>query len=177
MSASKLVRPSVEYKDSYLDALRDYQNEGRMKHVNYAQVSTDFETYVKSLRSERGHQHQPCQEWAEIVPETIAWLVKDSAYIGTVSIRHRLNWHLERWGGHLHVIIRPDMRNKGFGKRMVLKAMPIANYLGIDKMLITIDPENKIGQKMIESCGGTYEETLPATDQFPTRMRYWLDCT
>lgn len=177
MTASKLVRPDSDYKASFLEALKEYHAEGRYDFLSVNDLHTDFEPYVKALNSDRGTPHQPLQEWVVPVPETVAWLVKDDKYLGAVTIRHRLNWHLEKWGGHLHFIIRPSMRGKGFGRKILLKALPIANYLGIDKALVTLDPNNLAGRRVVESCGGKLEDEISATDQFPARVRYWIDCT
>jgi predicted acetyltransferase len=177
MSASKLVRPDVDYKDSFLEALTEYHAEGRCLYKTHTMLNADFDGFVKALKAERGHPHQPYQDWVEPVPETVAWLVKDDTYLGTVSIRHRLNWHLEKWGGHIHFIIRPSMRGKSFGKKILLKAIPIANYLGIEKALLTVAPDNLPAIRIIESCGGKFDDDLPETEQFPARKTYWLDCT
>lgn len=177
MTASKLVRPSPEYKDSYLEALKEYHIEGRYKYQDIDILDADFEKFVRHLRAEKGYPHQPYQDWVEPVPETIVWLVKDHDYIGTVDIRHRLNWHLEKWGGHVHFVIRPSMRGKGFGKKLLQKAMPIINYIGIDKALLTLDPDNVVAAHIIEALGGKFEDETPATDTFPARKRYWLDCS
>ena len=176
MSASKLIRPSVEYKDSYLKALEEYHAEGRYLYQDISALNADFEGFVKELSAEKGYPHQPYQDWVEPVPETIVWLVKDDEYLGTVDIRHRLNWHLEKWGGHVHFVIRPSMRGKGFGKKMLRKAMPIINYIGIDEALLTVAPENKWAINIIESLGGKFEDETAATDRFPAMRRYWLDC-
>ncbi len=177
MSASKLIRPSIEYKDDYLKALEEYHAEGRYLHQNITLLNADFETFIKELKSEKGYPHQPYQDWVEPVPETIVWLVKDGTYIGTVDIRHRLNWHLEKWGGHVHFNIRPSMRGKGYGGKILKKSIPIINYLGIDKALITLNPEDKAAIHIVESCGAMFEDETPATDKFPAMRRYWLDCT
>lgn len=177
MSASKLVRPDVTYKDSYLEALTEYHAEGRQLFNKHPMLGADFEGFVKALKSERGYPHQPYQDWVEPVPETVAWLVKDDDYIGSVYIRHRLNWHLEKWGGHIHFIVRPSMRRKGFGKKILLKAIPIANYLGVEKALLTVDPDNIAAIRIITACGGKFDDDLPETEQFPARKTYWLDCT
>lgn len=177
MSASKLVRPSVDFKESFLEALQEYHKEGRYLYNDFGQLRNDFDAFIKALRAEKGYPHQPYQEWVEPVPETVTWLVKDYDYLGTVDIRHRLNWHLEKWGGHIHFIIRPSMRGLGFGKKILLKAMPIANYLGIEHALLTIEPDNIAAIRIIESCGGVFQDETAATDQFPARKRYLLDCT
>jgi predicted acetyltransferase len=177
MTASKLIRPRTEYKESYLEALEEYHAEGRYKYQDINLLNENFEKFIKELRTEKGYPHQPYQDWVEPVPETVVWLVKDDKYIGTVDIRHRLNWHLEKWGGHVHFNVRPSMRGMGFGVKMLKKAIPIINYLGIDKALITISPDNDVAQKIVEDCGAEFEDETQATDKFPAMRRYWLDCT
>ena len=177
MSASKLIRPDMDHKESYLEALGEYHKEGRYEYLKIPELNKAFEPFLDNLNSERSYPHQRFQEWATPVPETVTWMTKDELYIGTVEIRHRLNWHLEKWGGHIHFIVRPSMRGKGFGKKMLLKAIPIINYLGIDNALLTVSPKNKAAIKVIESCGAVAGDLLPATEQFPERQQYWLDCT
>lgn len=177
MSASKLIRPSVEFKESYLEALAEYHAEGRYLHQDIVSLTNNFEGFIKELSTEKGYPHQPYQDWVEPVPETVVWLVKDNQYIGTVDIRHRLNWHLEKWGGHVHFNIRPSMRGMGFGTKILKKAMPIINYIGIDKALITLHPADKAALKIVENCDAEFEDETSATDKFPAMKRYWLDCT
>lgn len=177
MTASKLIRPSKEYKDDYLAALAEYHQEGRYLYQDIGLMRTGFEDFIKAMKIEKGYPHQPYQDWVEPVPETIVWLVKDGTYIGTVDIRHRLNWHLEKWGGHVHFNIRPSMRGKGYGMKIVQKAIPIINYLGIDKALITVKPDDKAAIRIVESCGAKFEDETSATEKFPAMRRYWLDCT
>lgn len=176
MSASKLVKPSIEYKDSFLDAIDEYQAEGRYQFLEKDKVSESFDKFVADLNEGRRHLHKPYVDWVEPVPETILWFVKEDRYIGTFNIRHRLNWHLEKWGGHINFIIRPSMRGKGFGKKILQKGIPYICHFGIDRALVTVSPKNKAGQKIVEFCGGVYEDETPETDKFPARKRYWLKC-
>lgn len=177
MSASKLVRPSAEYRESYFAALDEYHREGRYLYNQVEKLAQDFDGFVQTLRCDRGQPHQPYQHWVDQVPETILWMVKDEDYIGSVNIRHRLNWHLEKWGGHIHFVVRPSFRRKGFGRKMLMKAMPFANYLGIDQALLTIAPDNQPALRVAVACGAVADDLTTATDQFPAMQRFWLDCT
>lgn len=179
MTASKLVRPSIDYKESYLEALGEYHGEKRYTYQNPALLSGDesFQSFVDDLCSEQGRLHQPMQDWVEPMPETVLWLVKDRTYLGTIEIRHRLNWHLEKWGGHVHFVIRPSMRDKGYGKKILKKAMPVINYLGIDKALLTLQPDDERAIHIVEQLGGELEDTTQETECFPALKRYWLDCS
>ena len=176
MSASKLVKPAIEYKESYLKALEEHHAEGRYKFLNRQDIGENFESFIDDLNNNRRHLHKPYSDWVEPVPETILWLVKEDEYIGTLNIRHRLNWHLEKWGGHINFIIRPSMRKKGFGKKILQKGIPYICHFGTDRALITVAPDNTAGIEIIEFCGGTFEDETPETDKFPARKRYWLDC-
>lgn len=176
MSASKLVKPSAEYKASFLEALREFQAEGRYTFLDETMLRGDFEGFVKKLNDGKINLHKPFDDWVEPVPETVLWFVKEDQYFGTFNIRHRLNWHLEKLGGHVDFIIRPSMRGKGYGKKILQKGMPFICYLGIDRALITIDPKNESGMKIVEHCGGVQDDCTPATEKFPARLRYWLQC-
>lgn len=177
MSASKLVKPALDHKESYLEALREYHLEGRYKFVDEKELGDTFEPFIDELNDGKRHLHKPYADWVEPVPETALWLVKDDYYIGAFNIRHRLNWHLEKWGGHINFIIRPSMRGKGFGKKILQKGMPFVNYLGIERALLTLAPDNLAGIRVVEFCGGEFQDDLAATEQFPARKRYWLDCS
>ncbi|HRQ60318.1 MAG TPA: GNAT family N-acetyltransferase [Alphaproteobacteria bacterium] len=176
MSASKLVKPSVEYKESFLEALKEFQAEGSYTFLDAVSVAGDFEGFVKRLNEGKANLHKPFADWVEPVPETILWFVKEDKYIGTFNIRHRLNWHLEKLGGHVDYIIRPSMRGKGYGKKILQKGMPFICYLGIDRALITVKPNNAPSIKIVEHCGGEFENETPETEKFPARLRYWLQC-
>jgi len=177
MSASKLVKPDVIYKESFLNALDEFHAEGRYQFLDRKELDKNFAAFVEDINNSRRHLHKPYEDWVEPVPETVLWLVKGEKFIGTLNIRHRLNWHLEKWGGHVNYIIRPSMRGKGFGKKIMQKGMPYVSHFGIDRALITIDPKNKAGQRIVEFCGGEFEDEAPGTDKFPPRKRYWLDCS
>ena len=176
MSASKLVKPAVEYKDSFLEALREFHEEGRYDFLEIGELDEGFEEFVEDLNNGRRHLHRPYRDWTEPVPETILWFVKEDKYIGSLNVRHRLNWHLEKWGGHINFVVRPSMRGKGFGKKMLQKGLACASYLGIDKALITIDPTHTASQHIVELAGGEFQDETPETEQFPPRRRYWIAC-
>ncbi len=177
MSAAKLEKPSIEHKESYIIALREFQDEGRYTFLNIHEVEENFEDFINKINNGKKNLHKPYADWVEPVAETVLWLTKDNEFIGTLNIRHRLNWHLEKWGGHLNFIIRPSMRGKGFGKKLLQKAVPYISYLGIDRALITIPPSDKTANEIVKFCGAVLDDTLAATDKFPERNRYWLDCT
>lgn len=178
MPASKLTRPDSQYKDSFMSALLEYQAQGSLlTELKYQRIDNNFDEFIADLNDISGAHHQNLQPWAERVDESIYWLVKDSNFLGYIKIRHRINWHLERFGGHITFSIRPTMRGKGFGKKLLQKAIPLIPALGIDKALMTIAPDNHAAIRIVEFCGGKFQDELQATDRFPAQLRYWFDFT
>lgn len=177
MSASKLEKPAIEYKESHINAMKEFHAEKRFLFMKTDYLERDFQDYINKLNKGQKELFTPYPHWVEPVPETTLWFVKEHNFIGALTIRHRLNWHLEKWGGHIGCIIRPSMRGKGFGKKLLQKAMPYIAYHGVENALITITPENKASKHITLFCGGKLEDTHPATDRFPEREHYWLNCT
>lgn len=176
MSASKLVKPNIDYKDSYIEAIQEFHAESRYEFIKVEDLQADFLHFIDMINDGKKHLHKPYEDWVEPVPETVLWLVKEDQFIGTFNVRHRLNWHLEKWGGHVNFVIRPSMRGKGFGRKILQKGMPFVCYLGIDKALLTVHLDNEAGIKIVEHCGAVLEDETTATDKFPARRRYWLEC-
>jgi predicted acetyltransferase len=176
MSASKLIRPIIDVQDSFIEALKEYHEEGRYLEKDIETINNDFDTYVEILHQNKGHPEKEFENWVEEVPQTVLWLVRDGEYYGTLNIRKRLNWHLERYGGNITFVIRPSKRGMGFGKKILQKGLPAAHALGLDKALLTIPTENQAAKRIVEYCNGTYEDTTTGTENFPSCFRYWIDC-
>ncbi|MCK5374469.1 MAG: GNAT family N-acetyltransferase [Alphaproteobacteria bacterium] len=177
MSAAKLEKPNLEYKKSYIEAIKEFHEEDRYTYIKIEDLEKNFEKFLEKINDEKKELQKSYPDWVDSVPETVLWLVKENDFIGTLDIRHRLNWHLEKWGGHVNFTIRASMRRKGFGKKLLQKAVPHLAYYGIDQALITVNPKDDAANRIVQFCGGSLNDTLPETDKFPERNRYWLDCT
>lgn len=176
MPASKIVRPNEIYKDSFLEALDEYHNECHLlADLNHAQTSSEFDRFIADLNNEQGEHHKNLEYWAERVNEVIYWLAKDNDFLGYIKIRKRVNWHLERFGGHVSFSIRPSMRQKGFGKKILQKSLPHIASLGIEKALLTVSPDNTPAIRIIEFCGAKLQDETSKTERFPAQKRYWIE--
>jgi predicted acetyltransferase len=54
---------------------------------------------------------------------------------------------------------------------MLRTALPIARELGIDSALVTCDPDNVASRKVIEACGGVFEDARGG------KLRFWVSTT
>ncbi len=169
----KLVKPSLEYKDSFLEAESEYEKEGKPRHASptstFRELETDFEKYLKRVSDdEKGVNMKE-----GYVPCTASWLVDNGKFIGSVNIRHRLNEHLRNIGGNIGYSIRPSARKNGYGTKILELALPAAKSLGIDKVLITCDDDNIGSAKIIEKNGGVLENKVEHEGKL--KRRYWIE--
>jgi predicted acetyltransferase len=104
-----------------------------------------------------------------IVHSTHLWWVNGpNDYLGRLSIRHRLTPWLRDFGGHIGYVVRPSARGQGHATAMLRAALPWAHRLGIEHALVTCDDTNLASRKVIEACGGVFD------DQREQKLRYWV---
>ncbi len=103
------------------------------------------------------------------VPCTYLWIMEGETFLGSLAIRHRLNDFLLNEGGHIGYSVRPAARRRGHAAAALAEALPIAQALGIGRVLLTCDDANVASQRTIEANGGVYEDTRKG------KRRYWID--
>lgn len=94
--------------------------------------------------------------------------------VGRLSLRHSLNDALLTVGGHVGYGVLPAHRRLGYGTAMLRASLPVAGELGLTRVLVTCDEDNIASRKIIEACGGIYEDSYTLDLDIPKR-RYWID--
>lgn len=168
----QLVVPSIEYKNSFIEALAEYQAEGREDYVQLdaAELAQNFQHYIQKIIEQAEGKNLP----QGYVPHSVYWLVEGKEYLGQLDVRHQLNSHLETIGGHIGYNIRPSQRRKGYGKQILQLGLNKAKSLGIENVLITCDVDNIASNKIIKDNGGRLENTYPVGSGLPDKNRYWI---
>ncbi len=89
MLKPRLVRPSIVYKKSFMEALCEFEADKSIwkNEPKYLDVAKDFSMFVRNLLNKKNSKSLP----KGIVPDSFFWLVRGNHYLGRVSIRHRLN--------------------------------------------------------------------------------------
>jgi len=174
----ELVLPSVEYKDSFLKALKEFRADHSFPHtdrwydaLDLAWAENHFDDFVSQVRGYARGERLP----QGFVPQTDFWLIDEDEFIGRVSIRHRLTESLERIGGHIGYEIRPSKRGKGYGTAILRLALPHARELGLARVLLTCDETNEASKKIIEKTGGVLENTEENPATGIAKRRYWIE--
>ncbi|HTR18604.1 MAG TPA: GNAT family N-acetyltransferase [Candidatus Paceibacterota bacterium] len=174
----KLVLPDTKYKDSFIQAVKEFQGENDYTHRNrwYRKLSileleADFDGFVaRELSHSRGENLSE-----GYVPMTEYWLIDGKEFIGHATLRHRLNDKLMQIGGHIGYDIRPSMRGKGYGNKILELALKKAKELGIKRVLVTSDERNIASRKIIEKNGGVLENQIPNPEMGYDALRFWID--
>lgn len=166
----QLVKPSIKYKQEYLDALEESKGETSDTQLNKPDENQSFEEFVQQFIDNEIGKNLP-KGW---VPATMFWLIDNEEVIGRTHIRHELNDYLFKHGGHIGYYIRPSKRNMGYGKKILELSLLEAKKLGLKKVLVTCDDDNMGSQKIIEANGGVLENKVGTEEGKSQTCRYWI---
>ncbi len=149
----RLIRPSPEYLDSYLEACQEFKASGNI----YASLDDpdDFQRWKTTIFQDMADQERGIGLPEGYVPHSTFWLVDGFEYVGTGHIRHSLTESLKWFGGHIGYVIRPSRWNMGYGTLQLGLLLKEACALGIDPALMTCDLANPASQKVMEKNGAT----------------------
>ncbi len=167
---SFLAPPDAVYRQTYLEALREFHAELHNLDQDMVALTHNFDGYVRYL------QRQSTDERRDgLVPESFFWLIDDGVYIGRLSLRHHLNERLMQFGGHIGYEIRPSKRLMGYGKTILRLGLAKAQQQGITRALVTCDDDNIGSAKIIEANGGILENTVLLSNRVVPTRRYWIE--
>jgi predicted acetyltransferase len=106
------------------------------------------------------------------VPSTTYWGFIDSALVGRLTLRHRLNQRLRQTGGHIGYVVVPEYRRRGIATEMLRLALALASARGLEQVDITCDDDNTASRRVIEKCGGLLQGTSAIPERGILQFRY-----
>jgi predicted acetyltransferase len=127
--------------------------------------------YVQALQDHRAGINLP----TGYVPATFLVAEVADQIVGRTSIRHKLNSHLARAGGHIGYGVLPQHRRHGYATEILRQSLVIACAIGVDQVLVTCDDDNVGSIAVIEQCGGRLESVIEIAPGAPLLRRYWFD--
>jgi predicted acetyltransferase len=167
---ARLALPHIQFKESYINAVVEFQREDLWTDLDIPFLQNRFEDYVIDFDRTRKGMGLPLG-W---VPATEYWWVQGDEFLGRIDIRHRLTDALKKFGGHIGYEVRPTERKKGHGKEMLKAVLPCAKEMRIEKLLITCDSDNIASQRMILSVGGVFQDEIMNEGKNSPTQRYWV---
>ena len=140
--------------------------------LHYYDEGMPFVRYLEVLAEQRrGERLLPGH-----VASTFLFAFAGERIVGRVSIRHELNAHLARVGGHIGYTVVPEFRRKGVATEMLRQALVIArDDLGLKRVLLTCDDDNVGSIRTIEKSGGVFEGVVADPEMAKPKRRYWID--
>lgn len=166
-----LIRPSLDLYGSWAGCVAEFGT----SHIPAAAIwllDHEFEVsreccaaLVKAVETVADNS-QPLPDG--LVHADSYWVTEDQVVIGFLQLRHTLNDHLLKEGGHIGYSIRPTYRRRGHATRALGLALDRARELGLRRVLVTCDDDNLPSTKTIESQGGVLEDVRD------DKRRYWI---
>lgn len=149
-------------------ARHEFQNCRTPFAFGYENVA-NFDAYMNLLGNYRRGINLPTGH----VPALFMLGEVDGTVVGRITIRMRLNEPLQRYGGHINYVVRPQFRGQGFAKAMLVAATDIARQLGLKKLLVCSSAHNLPARQVILACGGNFESKV-THDDGEVRDRFWI---
>ena len=167
---TELVRPDVRFRESWQQAVEEHAADGTFMHGSGLWDLGDSVPPIEEVVENLLRMDQPDVELPEgRVRCTYYWITDADEFVGCLALRHSLTaWLLEE-GGHIGYSVRPSRRRQGHATRALALSLDRARALGLDRVLITADEDNRPSQLVIERCGGRYEDTRKG------KRRYWIE--
>jgi predicted acetyltransferase len=165
-----LVEPSFAYKDTLLDAAREFRAVGEWD-VDVEYLAAHFEDLILHLAAAKDPANAPPGE----LPYEDFWLVEANDYIGKLTLRTTINAKYLHVGGHIGYDIRPSKRRHGYGTAILQLGLDKARGRGLHRVLLTCDETNVASRKIIERNGGQFENAVAVEGSAVKKLRYWIN--
>ena len=163
------MTPDLRWYDSWAATLEEFGPE--FPHGSGCEVggrATDRAAFAAFV-AERLRYADPGAELPDDrVHCTYLWITHGEEMIGFLALRHALNAHLLEEGGHIGYSVRPSRRREGHASRALALALPVAADLGLERVLLTCDEDNRGSRRTIEGNGGVLEDVRSG------KRRYWI---
>ena len=163
-----LLLPTPAMKEQFLDFTKDWADHGEeITPYSARLLGRGYEAWLEDAQWRQTHSVSNF-----VTGHTYVWVDPQGVIVGALNLRHRLNDHLRRAGGHIGYGIRPSMRRQGHAAGMLAAALPHAWELGLTRVLITCDKTNIGSACTIQKNGGVLENEVE--DGGHIMQRYWI---
>ncbi|HEY3503793.1 MAG TPA: GNAT family N-acetyltransferase [Actinocatenispora sp.] len=158
----RLMSPTVALRTSYLLGEQADAVTAGAETDWLGAASEDFDTFVAERRG-------VVTRWG--VPSTLLWYAAGDYYLGTLVIRHELTDDLAEAGGHIGYHVVAPWRRQGHATRMLAAGLAECRALGLDRVLLTCQPDNEPSKRVILANGGRPDGRRRGED------RFWITLT
>ena len=115
-----------------------------MTYEQYKEWLIEQDNWSKGENLPQGYSAQTCY-----------WMIlPDGTPVAYGKIRHTLNENSRRIGGNIGYAVDPLYRGKGIATKILGELIAIAQNMGIEEILMTVEKYNYPSKRVIEKNGG-----------------------
>lgn len=171
----QLVKPNKQYYKQYKEMMDEWNMEGS----RIAPWSLHLKYHTEELFEEmlnRIHEVEEGKNLGEFASSTTYWLYDDEndILIGASNLRHYLTEDGLKLWGHIGYGIRPSERNKGYATHLLKMTLKEAKKYNIDHVLLGAYTGNIGSWRVMEKCGGKFENIVIEDETGLPVKRYWI---
>ena len=105
------------------------------------------------------------------------WAIDNGKFIGELQLRTEFPEKVMLDIGSIGYAVRVSEQGKGYGKTILRLGLELAKQHGMEKVLLTINEENKASIHVCEKLGGIWKDTIEAYNDAEGQhllRRYWI---
>jgi predicted acetyltransferase len=167
MNTIKLVKASMTDIEKIFDLHSEIgPDDGGFTNSAHALNKKEFNNYLQGVIDISHGINMP----DGYVPQTTYFLSINTEFVAMSRLRHLLNDHLLKHGGHIGYYVRKKYRRLGYGNVVLSATLNEAYHRNIDKVLLTVKSTNSASRKIILNQGGIFEKE----DNVSGLCHYWI---
>ena len=170
----QLIRRSPEYVSGYRDYCREFYD----NHIVYFRPThPDFIDEGWFDRTKSWYDKKEQGLLPGVARSYHYWAVDGDRFIGEFQCRTDFTEKVLFDIGSVGYAVRPSEWGKGYGTMILRQGLEIAKSLGMERVLLTVNEENRPSIRVIEKLGGVLADTVDAYNEAEGRhrlRRYWI---
>ncbi|MCL2353311.1 MAG: GNAT family N-acetyltransferase [Defluviitaleaceae bacterium] len=158
---------AMTYRQRYID-LGEKEINGSSQLIKYK----DYDEWLERIKSEKAIEPSLTH-----TPSTTYFMIRktDDKVIGSIQLRHHLTEELKKDGGNIGYGICPSERGKDYGVRQLSLVVEKARELGLDKVMISCNKDNRASAQVAIKNGGVLAGEGFDEDEVKVTEIYWID--
>lgn len=172
----QIIKPSKQYYKQYKEMMDEWNMEGSRIAPWPLHLKYHTEEYFKEML-DRVKKVEKGENLGEYASSSTYWLYEDETdrLLGASNLRHYLTEDGLKLWGHIGYGIRPSERKKGYATKLLKMTMEEAKKYNIDHVLLGAYTGNIGSWKVMEKCGGKFENIVIEDETGLPVKRYWIE--